>query len=112
MSDGGYAYCGEVDFGKKPVAVEFEVGHADPNVTIEMVDLSELAPSTPLARVKPAMGKVSSRFAMLWAGTSRTATRKTEVDSGSCAYAKRKCCRRLEVQGRRCMRLDRLAARS
>jgi len=60
MNDGGYAYCGRVDFGKEPKAVEFEIERAEPNAVIEIMDVTELAPSTPLARIKATKGSVSS----------------------------------------------------
>ena len=60
MDDGGYAFCGEIDFGNEPKAVEFEVERADPGAVVEVVDVTELAPSTPLARIKVAKGTLSS----------------------------------------------------
>lgn len=58
LMNGGYAYFGAVDFGKAPKRISFDVVNAQPNARIELVDVSEFAPSTPLVSVNAIRGEV------------------------------------------------------
>lgn len=59
LSDGGYASFGVVDFGRLPQAIEIDVADADPETEILFVDVTELAPSKPLAVFKATRGRMS-----------------------------------------------------
>ena len=63
MRDGAYAYYDVVNFEKNPTKITVAVESADPGTVLEFVDVSELAPSTPLARMKAERGVVKGDLA-------------------------------------------------
>ena len=60
LAEGGYASFGVVDFGNGATGVEFEFVRADAGTEVDLVDISELAPSVPLATFRAAPGTVSA----------------------------------------------------
>ena len=51
LTDGGYAYFGAVNFGKAPKRILVDIVDTEPDVQLEFVDITEFAPSTPLAKI-------------------------------------------------------------
>lgn len=84
MTDAGIAYYDVVDFGRNPSAVEIEVTEADPQATIEVVDLSEFAPATPLAQTKATKGRMTAPLTFKVEGCRNIAL---AVRNGSCRIA-------------------------
>ena len=60
MADGGCAYFGVVDFGSGATGVELDVAKTDGGTRIDVFDISELAPSVPLATLDASAGTRSS----------------------------------------------------
>ena len=62
FQNGAYAYYGVVDFGKSPKRIEMTVASAESDAVVDVVDVSELAPSKPLARFAVKKGMLSSEL--------------------------------------------------
>lgn len=60
LTDGGYAYFGAVNFGKAPKRILVDIVDTEPDVQLEFVDITEFAPSTPLAQIRASKGRMTA----------------------------------------------------